>query len=122
MIGTGIGVKDMLSTISSLQLFPGDILVYFDTSATDGLSKSYQRFGHIQMYLGKGFAGKDTYITDFMQKSPWIYINPNPNTCWNLILLKSKLNPLTSKIKANDTISTIGKQAQTNTYSPLRKL
>ena len=97
MIGTGIGVKDMLSTISSLQLFPGDILVYFDTSATDGLSKSYQRFGHIQMYLGKGFAGKDTYITDFMQKSPWIYINPNPNTCWNLILLKSKLNPLLSK-------------------------
>jgi hypothetical protein len=121
MIGTGVGFKDIRDTISSLQLFPGDIIIYFDTSATDGLSKSYQKYGHIQMYLGVGKNGKNTYISDFIH-SPFVYGKSNPNTCWNIILLKSKLNPLTSKIKASNTITTIGKQAQTNTFSPLRKL
>ena len=129
-IGKGIHKGDLYGTnlrkiIKSIDLFPGDIIVYWDTSNTEGGERGYQEYGHIQMYVGTGHLGKDTFLSDFAH-SPFVYggmnqaldvPRSNPDSCWNLILLKSPLNPLKAVPKPKPSFS-----ANDNLFSPTTKL
>ena len=83
-LGTGLSRSEAKSLITSINYYPGDIIIYWDNGGT---SESRQKYGHIAMYLKEGSKG---WISDF-QHSPFVY---SGGTCWNVIYLKSPDKPI----------------------------
>jgi hypothetical protein len=83
-LGTGLSRSEAKSLITSINYYPGDIIIYWDNGGT---SESRQKYGHIAMYLKEGSRG---WISDF-QHSPFVY---SGGTCWSVIYLKSPNKPI----------------------------
>jgi len=103
-IGSGLKPGDNYATalrnhIEAIDFFPGDIIIYWDSSGLDGGERGYQKYGHIQMYLG----GTKPFISDFAH-SNFVYggwskkykrWSINTDNCFNMVYLRSRLNPIT---------------------------
>tara|TARA_R100001443_G_scaffold41079_1_gene54484 strand:+ start:4410 stop:8693 length:4284 start_codon:yes stop_codon:yes gene_type:complete len=130
-IGTGIAPGDNYASalrkyIKAIDFFPGDIIIYWDSSGLDGGDRGYQKYGHIQMYLG----GVKPFISDFAH-SEFVYggwskkykrWSINTNNCFNMVYLRSKLNPITMFGKPDPVMVNIGERAEANPFSPINKL
>ena len=124
-IGKGIPKADVRSQLSKINFFPGDIVVYWDSSNFKNGELGYQKYGHIQMYLGesvKKSRGVNTFLSDF-EHSPFVYgKSSHAESCWNIILLKSRLNPIKTPPPPDPVVTNIGERASSNVFSPINKL
>ena len=77
------------------------------------------------MYLGesvKKSRGVNTFLSDF-EHSPFVYGgSSHAESCWNIILLKSRLNPIKTPPPPDPVVTNIGERASSNVFSPINKL